>query len=121
MLHEMIDQLDADIAACEERIRANEKWAFREETRVVPLAENYTLESLGYCGIEVKKTTVLVGAEEVRKFLNELLQNLTGLISIKDSKAKDMVEIFFRKCPCVRLRSQPFCGYYVSYELPISR
>ncbi|KAL7553123.1 hypothetical protein ACHAWF_016378 [Thalassiosira exigua] len=61
MLGDLMKQLDLDIALCELRIRKKEKWVIKEE------------KAQGFGGVEVRKTTVLVGAEEDRKLLHSLL------------------------------------------------
>ncbi|KAL7532335.1 hypothetical protein ACHAXR_004567 [Thalassiosira sp. AJA248-18] len=61
MLGDLMEELDFEIASCEERIRKNEKWVVQEE------------KAQGFGGVEVRKTTVLVGAEEDRKLLHSLL------------------------------------------------
>ncbi|KAL7522936.1 hypothetical protein ACHAWX_007672 [Stephanocyclus meneghinianus] len=73
MLVDLMKKLDFEIAACEERIRKNEKWVVQEQRIVDGLAEEGTLEAEGFGGFEVRKTTVLVGAEEDRKILHMLL------------------------------------------------
>jgi hypothetical protein len=71
MLGDLMQELDHEIAACEERIRQNERWEVQEERVVDGLAEKGTLE--------VRKTTVLVGAEEERKLLHQLLSKKSQL------------------------------------------
>lgn len=65
-------ELDIEIAACEERIKMNERWEVRETKIVDGLAEEGTLESEGFGGIEVRKTAVPVGAELDRKLPHSL-------------------------------------------------
>jgi len=80
-IHDLISNLDAEIANCEAIIQKNERWEVNEETRVDSLAEEGTVEAHGFKGIEVRKTTVLVGAEKERKRLYEMIQKraeLTG-------------------------------------------
>jgi len=75
MICDILAQLDNDIKSCEENIKKKEKWEMREIKRIDSLGENQN------CNIEVHKTAVLVGAEEDRHRLNELLQRralLTG-------------------------------------------
>jgi hypothetical protein len=79
MLGDLMQELDHEIAACEERIRQNERWEVQEERVVDGLAEKGTLESEGFGGVEVRKTTVLVGAEEERKLLHQLLSKKSQL------------------------------------------
>jgi len=73
MLGDLMKELDDEIVLCEERICKNEKWVVQEEKRSDFLAEEGTLEAQGFGGVEVWKTTVLVGAEEDRKLLHSLL------------------------------------------------
>ena len=81
LLAEIIAQIDAKIKVCEDNIKKNERWEVLEEKRVDTLAEEGTMESLGFGGVEVKKVTVLVGAEKDRAELSVLLKKraeLTG-------------------------------------------
>jgi len=81
MLTEMINVLDEKIAECERMIKKKERWEVQEVLRKDELAEEGTMESQGFGGMETKKITVLVGAEEDRKTLNHLLRKraeLTG-------------------------------------------
>ena len=73
MLGDLMKELDLEITACEERIRKNERWEVQEHRIVDGLAEKGTLESEGFGGVELRKTTVLVGAEKDRKHLHNLL------------------------------------------------
>lgn len=79
ILGDLMQELDNEIAACEERIRKNERWEVKETKIVDGLAEKGTLESVGFGGIEVRKTAVLVGAEEDRKLLHSLLSKKSQL------------------------------------------
>ncbi|KAL3803853.1 hypothetical protein HJC23_004015 [Cyclotella cryptica] len=79
MLCDLMKDLDFEIAACQERIRKNEKWVVQEQRIVDGLAEKGTLEAEGFGGFEVRKTTVLVGAEEDRKLLHRLLSTRSEL------------------------------------------
>jgi hypothetical protein len=88
MLGDLIKELDIEIAACEDRIRKNEKWVVQEERVVDELAEKGTLESEGFGGVEVRKTTVLVGAEEDRKLLHKLLTKKSQLSGSASSAPK---------------------------------
>ena len=79
----LIDNLDSQISHCEEEIRKKERWEVREEIRQDSLAEEGTLESKGFGGRESHKTTILVGAEDERKKLDQLLRKkaeLTGTV-----------------------------------------
>jgi len=69
MLGDLRKNWTSDIATCELRIRNNEKWIIQEVKRRDSLAEEGTLETQGFGGFEVRKTTVLVGAEDDRKLL----------------------------------------------------
>lgn len=73
MLGDLMKKLDLEIASCEEQIRKNEKWVVQKEKRNDSLAEKGTLEAQGFGGVEVISTSVLVGAEEDRKLLHNLL------------------------------------------------
>lgn len=80
-LKQLIDNLDSQIAQTESEIIKKERWEVREERRQDVNAEEGTLESTGFDGVEIHKTTVLVGAEEERKQLSLLLRKkaeLTG-------------------------------------------
>lgn len=83
-LKQLIQTLDAQISKCEGDIRRKERWEVREEMRRDELAEEGTLESKGFGGVEIRKTTTLVGAEKERLFLADLLKkkaSLTGTAS----------------------------------------
>eukprot|EP00978_Attheya_sp_CCMP212_P009324 scaffold22023_cov47-Attheya_sp.AAC.1 len=71
MLDNLIHKLDEKIKECEENIMKNERWEIREERRTIDM----------FSEVELKKTTVLVGAEEDRMRLSDLLRRkaeLTG-------------------------------------------
>lgn len=81
MLADLIGKLDKEIAATEIAIKAAERWEVVEETHQDTRAEEGTMESKGFGGVEIKKVTKLVGAEEERKKLDALLKEraeLTG-------------------------------------------
>lgn len=81
MLAGLIEQIDTKIKACEARILENERWEVVEEQRGDSRAEEGTMESQGFGGVEIKKITILVGAEKDRMELTELLKeraDLTG-------------------------------------------
>jgi len=70
MLKGLLAQIDEKIAKCEENIKKNERWEIRRERRV---------DSMD-C-VDLRNTTVLVGAENYRIELEDLLQKraeLTG-------------------------------------------
>jgi hypothetical protein len=72
MLAGVLAALDAQIAALEAEIALKERWELRNEEREDTLAEEGTFErAMG--GVEVKKVYMLVGAEEERRQLAELL------------------------------------------------
>mmetsp|Transcript_7449 Transcript_7449/g.11085 ORF Transcript_7449/g.11085 Transcript_7449/m.11085 type:complete len:783 (+) Transcript_7449:104-2452(+) len=83
MLEDILRRIDTDIADCEKRIKENERWEVHEERRKDILAKKGTLEGSGFGGIEVRKTTVLVGAEDDRKHLAQLLQKRAKLTGTK--------------------------------------
>ena len=62
MLGDLMKELDSEIASCQERIHKKEKWVMQEEKR-----------SDSFGGFEMRRTTILVGAEEDRKHLHALL------------------------------------------------
>jgi len=72
MLAGVLAELDAKIAALEAQIKIKEKWVVHDEVRVDALAEANTLEA-AIGGKEVKKVSVLTGAEAERKELEILL------------------------------------------------
>lgn len=93
MLGDLMKDLDIDISACEERIRKNERWVVHEEKRTDTLAEEGTVEAMGLGGIEVKRTTVLVGAEDDRKLLHSLLLKKSQLSgSVRDESKSSISE-----------------------------
>jgi hypothetical protein len=80
VLESMLLNIDAEIKDLEEKIIAKERWEVIQEKRSDPLAEEGTVEA-GQGGIEKRSVTVLVGAEEERNRLDELIQqraDLTG-------------------------------------------
>lgn len=80
MLAAVLAELDSRIATLEAEIKSKERWEEREEIRIDTLVEVNTLEA-AIGGKEVKKVSVLVGAESERKLLEQLLMrraNFTG-------------------------------------------
>jgi len=72
MMKDIMDQIELDIQKCEETIRKKERWEIVENTRID-----------SYGDLEIKKITNLIGAEEERARLEELLRRkaeLTGVI-----------------------------------------
>ena len=57
----------------------NERWIVKEEKVCDSLAEDGTLEAQGFGGVEVRKTTIMVGAEEDRRLLHSLLEQKSQL------------------------------------------
>ena len=83
MLVNAVAKIDTDIAECEARIQKNERWEVREQTRVESSKHRpYHVGNLMHDALEVKKTTVLVGAEEDCKLLHELLKKRAGLTGV---------------------------------------
>lgn len=81
IIQDLIREIDSKIIKCEAQIKLKERWLVREESRDDSNAGEGSLEADGFLGREVKKTTTLVGAENERKHLEELLQKrakLTG-------------------------------------------
>jgi len=70
LIYDLISDIDEKIKTCQEKIRKYERWEVREERRVDEFGD-----------VEVRKTTVLVGADEYRHELVGLLfrkAELTG-------------------------------------------
>lgn len=72
MLASVLRELDRQIALLEADIKSKERWEVVEQLRVDALAEANTVEA-AVGGREVKKVSVLVGAEAERKALEALL------------------------------------------------
>ncbi len=83
-LRHLIDKIDAEILICEEQISKKERWIVREEKRKDVLAEDGTLESTGFGGVEIRKTTVLVGAEEEHIHLRDLIRQKSELVGVTE-------------------------------------
>lgn len=75
----LLQNLDREISALEAMIKEKERWEMIDEHRKDELAEEGTLEAK-QGGVEVKKVTVLVGAEDERKQLEKLLLDRHKLI-----------------------------------------
>ena len=67
MLAGVLAKLDEEIRETEEQIKAKERWEQRDIQRIDANAEEGTFEAMGAGGVEIKKVSVLVGAEEERK------------------------------------------------------
>lgn len=73
VMEQVLRGLDAEIAEMERRIALKEKWVVQESIRVDGLAEEGSLEAaLG--NKEVVKVSILTGAEDERRLLEELLR-----------------------------------------------
>ena len=83
IMGDLMKELDDQIMACEARIQQNERWEVKEEQVVDDLAEEGEK-------FELRKTTVLTGAEEDRKLLCELLSKKAQLSgsSLGDQQSK---------------------------------
>jgi hypothetical protein len=68
MLQHLLEEIDRGIAECGEKIRRNERWETTEERRLDIYGE-----------VEIRKTTVLVGAESYRLELENLLHRRVQL------------------------------------------
>jgi hypothetical protein len=80
VLESMLLNIDHEIEELEKAIIRKERWEVIQEKRSDPLAEEGTVEA-GQGGIEKRSVTVLVGAEDERNRLDELIQqraDLTG-------------------------------------------
>ena len=81
LIASILAALDRDIKALEATIKTKERWEMKEELRVDELAEAGTYEAMGAGGVEVRKVSVLTGAETERKELEKMLRKraeLTG-------------------------------------------
>jgi hypothetical protein len=78
MLQSLLQQIDTDIDQCEIKIRENERW----ET-----SEQRTLDVYGE--VEIRETSVLVGAESHRFKLEKLLDKRAGLTGTTIDRVKE--------------------------------
>ena len=77
----LVRKLDVKILKCEEIIKKKERWEVHEERRQDIITGKGSIETKNLGGIEIRKTTVLVGAEKERRQLNIYLSQraqLTG-------------------------------------------
>lgn len=89
LIQNMIHSLDDKISECESEIKLKEKWVVNEEARDDVNAEQGSLESEGFQGRELRKTTTLVGAEKERRILESLLEQRAKLTGVSlDSSLK---------------------------------
>jgi hypothetical protein len=72
MLAGVLADIDSQIKDLETQILDKERWEQREEKRADELAEEGTFEA-AMGGVEVKKVSVLTGAETERQLLEQLL------------------------------------------------
>ncbi len=83
MLASVLAALDEEIQQCEAEIEAKERWEHRDVEREDVNAEEGTFEAAAG-GKEVKKVSVLVGAEKERLRLNELLKKKASFVGMDD-------------------------------------
>ncbi len=88
-LKQLIDNIDLQIEQCQAEIKKKERWEIKEEKRKDVLAEDGTLESKGFGGMETRKTTVLVGAEEQHRRLNDLLRQRAEITGVSTDYSKE--------------------------------
>ena len=88
-LRELIEKLDSQIKHYQDEIRRKERWIVREEKRMDTLAEDGTIESNGFGGVEVRKTTVLEGAETEHHCLSDLLRKKAELTGVSKDYCND--------------------------------
>ena len=91
MIAGLLANLDNEIAELEATIRSKERWEVIDEERKDNLAEEGTIEAT-QGGKEIKKVTVLVGAEKERKQLEKLLLDRLKLIGCQDD-SDDTLEL----------------------------
>jgi len=82
MLAGVLADLQSQIKAVEESIRQKEKWVVKDIVREDTLAEENTLEA-AVGAKEIMKTSELVGAENERKELEQLLKRLADFTGTK--------------------------------------
>lgn len=81
-LKQLIDNIDIQIEECQAEIKQKERWEIKEEKRKDVLATDGTLESKGFGGMETRKTTILVGAEEQHLRLSDLLRQRAEITGV---------------------------------------
>lgn len=82
MLAGVLADLQSQIKAVEEAIKQKEKWVVKDIVREDTLAEENTLEA-AVGAKEIMKTSELVGAENERKELEQLLKRLADFTGTK--------------------------------------
>ena len=83
MLASVLAGLDEEIQQCEAEIKAKERWEHRDVEREDINAEEGTFEAAAG-GREIKKVSVLVGAEQERLKLTELLKKKASFVGLDD-------------------------------------
>ena len=94
MLASVLAKLDAEIQECEAEIKAKERWEHRDVERNDVNVEEGTLEAAAG-GKEIKKVSVLVGAEKERIRLNELLMKKASYVGMTSEKEKQSRAVGF--------------------------
>ena len=98
MLAGVLAQLDEDIRVLEGQIKSKERWEHRDIQRIDENAEEGTFEAMGAGGVEIKKVSVLVGAEEERKRLQDLLMRKAAFVGSDEyEKEKESSSVGFGK------------------------
>lgn len=92
----LLEKLERDIADLEVQIVSKESWKVVDVTQADLLAEEGSLEAT-QGGIEVKKVTVLVGAEKERKLLEQLLTDRLRLTGVAGDKVELVGELKYGK------------------------
>ena len=88
MLASVLQKLNQQIANLENEIKLKERWEMVEEKRTDALAEAGTFEA-AIGGVEVKKVSVLIGAEKERLQLESLLRRRSKLTGSERDKIDD--------------------------------
>ena len=88
MLANVLQNLNIKIANLENEIKLKERWEMVEEKRTDALAEAGTFEA-AIGGVEVKKVSVLLGAEKERLELESLLRKRSKLTGSEHDKIDD--------------------------------
>ena len=92
LMASVLRALNAEIRILEEEIKRKERWEQREEKRIDTLAEEGTFEAIGAGGVEVRKVSVLTGAERERHTLEGLLRKRAELTGSTADMIDDNVE-----------------------------
>lgn len=98
MLAGVLAKLEEEIKETEAVIKVKERWEHRDIERVDENAEEGTFEAMGAGGVEIKKVSVLVGAEEERRRLQELLMRKASFVGSDEyEKEKQSATVGFGK------------------------